>query len=117
MEREDQPAANGLCWCDCGGNPRPGQYFLPGHERTAERYLSAIDSASTLVQRLARRGFVPGQGSLRAGLLATAAGYYEECGMIGADGRPCRVVGRGQGMDEHRAGSKHGAGSKPRAHA
>jgi hypothetical protein len=77
-------------------------FFLPGHEKTAERYLAAIDSASSLVQRLSDRGFVPGQVGLRATVLASAAGYYEECGLDRSDGQPCPVIGRGTGMTQHR---------------
>lgn len=103
MPCQAQPLPNGLCWCDCGGRPAAGSFFLPGHEKTAERYLAAINNASTLVQRLADRGFVPGQVGLRAAVLASAAGYYEECGLDRADGQPCPVIGRGDAMTQHRS--------------
>ncbi len=93
---------NGMCWCDCGGSPKPGSFFLPGHDKRAERYLAAVDQSASIADRLASRGFVPGLGSLRAAALASYQGY-EECGRQNLEGKPCKVMGRGAGMRRHRA--------------
>ncbi len=93
---------NGQCWDDCGGTPKPGSFFLQGHDKRAERYLTAVEGSQSIAQRLAARGFVPGQDSLRAATLATNAGY-EECGRVNLQGQPCRIIGRGVGMRRHRS--------------
>jgi hypothetical protein len=93
---------NGMCWDDCGGHPKPGSFFLPGHDKRAERYLAALDNAKPLTDRLAVAGYVPGNKSLRADTLLSDAGY-EECGRLSLDGQPCRIIGRGAGMRRHRA--------------
>ena len=68
-----------------------------------------MEGSQSLAQRLAARGFVPGQGSLRAATLATDEGY-EECGQTDLQGEPCRVIGRSVGMRRHRADDgQHGA--------
>lgn len=93
---------NGLCWCDCGGKTRPGSFFLPGHDKRAERYLDAIDGAHTIAERLAGRGYIPGTGgSLRTATLASDS-TYEECGRNLPDGEPCRIIGKGVGIRRHR---------------
>lgn len=98
------PTPNGLCWCDCGGATQPGNFFIQGHDKRAERYLVALDGGTTLAQKLDERGYVPGSGkSLRDDTLAADA-TYEECGRLDLDGKPCRVIGRGAGMRKHRAG-------------
>jgi len=93
---------NGLCWDDCGGTPKPGSFFLPGHDKRAERYMAAIEESASIADRLNSRDFVPGKKSLREATLATGKGY-EECGRIGLDGKPCKIIGRGVGMRRHRA--------------
>ncbi|GLZ50330.1 hypothetical protein Acsp06_65150 [Actinomycetospora sp. NBRC 106375] len=102
MSTVKRATPNGLCWDDCGGAPKPGSFFLPGHDKRAERYLTAIDGASSIADKLAARGYVPGQGSLRAATLASDS-TYEECGRRTLDGSDCRVIGRGAGMRRHRA--------------
>ncbi len=97
------PMPNGLCWCDCGGNTKPGSYFLQGHDKRADRFLVAIDGSQSIADKLADRQFVPGQGkSLRAATLK-ADKSYEECGRKALDGLDCRIIGRGVGMRRHRA--------------
>jgi hypothetical protein len=93
---------NGKCWDDCGGTPRPGSFFLPGHDKRAERYLSAIDGSQSIAEHLAARGYVPGGTSLRDATLA-ADSSYSECGRMTLAGTPCRVIGRGAGMRRHQA--------------
>jgi hypothetical protein len=93
---------NGKCWCDCGGSPKPGSYFLAGHDKRAEAYLAAIEESESIADRLASNGFVPGGKGLRTATL-DAGGGYEECGRLGLDGTPCRVIGRGIGMRRHQA--------------
>lgn len=100
---------NGQCWCDCGGSPKPGSFFLSGHDKRAERYLAAIDGAQSMADRLASRGFKPGVGgSLREATLAHNS-HYEECGRTTPNGEMCRVIGKGAGMRRHRADDRqHG---------
>jgi hypothetical protein len=101
---------NGLCWDDCGGRPKPGSFFLPGHDKRAERYLVAIEGSQTIAERLAAGGYVPGQKSLRAATLSHDK-TYEECGRLTPDGQNCRIIGRGAGMRRHRADdSQHRSG-------
>lgn len=97
---------NGLCWDDCGGTPKPGSFFLPGHDKRAERYLVAIEGSQTIAERLAAGGYVPGQKSLREATLSRDDSY-EECGRLTPDGQECRVIGRGAGMRRHRADDSH----------
>lgn len=103
------PQPNGHCWDDCGGEAQPGNFFIQGHDKRAERYLVALDGGTTIAQKLAERGYVPGSGkSLRDDTLAADA-TYEVCGRDGLDGKPCRVIGRGAGMRQHRAATdRHG---------
>ena len=96
------PTPNGLCWCDCGGKPQPGSFFLPGHDKRAERYLTTVNGVQDIATRLAAQSYVPGLKSLRTATLA-ADPSMEECGLLGLDGQPCRVIGRGAGMRKHRA--------------
>lgn len=97
------PLPNGLCWCDCGGTAQPGNFFIQGHDKRAERYLVALDGGTTLAQKLNERGYVPGGSkSLRDDTLA-ADPSYEECGRLDPAGQLCRVIGRGAGMRRHRA--------------
>jgi hypothetical protein len=94
---------NGRCWCDCGEPAQPGSFFLQGHDKRAERYLDALDGGTSLAQRLAERGYVPGSGkSLRDDTLASD-NSYEECGRLDVYGNECRIIGRGAGMRRHRA--------------
>jgi hypothetical protein len=93
---------NGKCWCDCGGTPNSGSFFLPGHDKRADRYLAAVEGSESIADRLASRGYVPGEGSLREETLHADASY-EECGLNAPDGNPCRIIGRGVGMRRHRA--------------
>lgn len=109
MAKKVTAAPNGLCWDDCGGSPKPGSFFLQGHDKRADRYLAAVEGSQSIAQRLAARGFVPGQGSLRAATLA-ADDSYEECGRPDPQGEPCRIIGRSVGMRRHRADDgQHGA--------
>ncbi len=109
MAKKATATPNGLCWDDCGKSAKPGSFFLQGHDKRADRYLAAVEGSQSLAQRLAARGFVPGQGSLRAATLATDEGY-EECGQTDLQGEPCRVIGRSVGMRRHRADDgQHGA--------
>jgi hypothetical protein len=93
---------NGMCWCDCGGTPKPGSFFMQGHEKRALRYLSVVEDSESTADRLAAQGFVPGLKSLRDETLAKDS-TYEECGRLGLDGKPCRIIGRNIGMRTHRA--------------
>lgn len=94
---------NGLCWCDCGGEAKPGSYFLQGHDKRADRYLQAIDGSQSIADKLDARQFVPGLGkSLRDAVLAVDPAY-ETCGLKRPDGLDCRVIGKGAGMRRHRA--------------
>ena len=93
---------NGLCWDDCGGKTKPGSYFLPGHDKRAERYLAAIEGSRTIAERLATAGYVPSEGSLRRATLSHDPSY-EECGRLTLDGQKCLIIGRNVGMRRHRA--------------
>ncbi len=99
---------NGLCWCDCGEDAAPGKFFQQGHDKRADRYLVAVEGGRSIAERLAALGYVPGEGhSLRDAVLA-ADDSYEVCGLIGPDGKQCRIIGRGAGMRNHRAaGDRH----------
>ena len=33
------PQPNGLCWCGCGGEVKPGKFFVQAHDRWAEAYV------------------------------------------------------------------------------
>jgi len=48
-------APNGLCWDDCGGSPKPGSFFLRGHDKRANRYLAAVEGSQSIALRLAAR--------------------------------------------------------------
>jgi hypothetical protein len=102
MTKKTPATPTGTCWCDCGGTPKPGSFFLPGHDKRADRYLAAIEGSQSIADRLASRGFVPGTDSLRDATLSADASY-EECGLTAPDGQPCRIIGRGVGMRRHRA--------------
>lgn len=99
------PEPNGLCWCDCGMKPSPGVFFLPGHDKRAERYLTAISGAKSIADRLAQLDYVPGSGkSLREDALGTDP-KLEKCGRRSKalGGLPCRIIGVGSGIARHRA--------------
>jgi hypothetical protein len=99
------PKPNGLCYCDCGQTPSPGSYFLQGHDKRAERYLTAISGAKSIADRLAQLDYVPGVGkSLRQDAL-NADQKLEECGRRSKalSGLPCRIIGEAPGIDRHRA--------------
>ena len=97
---------NGLCWCDCGCETKPGSFFLQGHDKRADRYLEAVNGNQSIADKLAGQQFVPGQGlSLRAAVL-TNDPTYEECGLKRTNGLDCRVIGKGVGMRHHRADVK-----------
>ncbi len=98
----DKAVPNGLCWCDCGGHPNSGSFFLPGHDKRAERYLAIIENSEPIADRLAAKGYIPGKKSLRDDTLE-ADDSYEECGRLTLDGDPCLVIGKGIGMRRHRA--------------
>lgn len=100
MSKIDSPQPTGTCWCDCGGATKPGAFFLQGHDKRAERYLVALGSGP-IAKRLALAGYIPGKKSLRDATLK-ADPTYEECGRVGLDGEPCRIIGRGRGMAVHR---------------
>jgi hypothetical protein len=34
-----KPRANGTCWCGCGGEVKPGKFFVQTHDRWAEAYI------------------------------------------------------------------------------
>lgn len=34
-----KPQADGLCWCGCGGEVKPGKFFVQTHDRWAESYV------------------------------------------------------------------------------
>lgn len=103
MARTVTATPNGFCWDDCGGKTKPGSFFLPGHDKRAERYLEAIEGSQSIAERLAGAGFVPGSGgSLRSATLSHDPGY-EECGLLTLEGQECRVIGKGVGMRRHRA--------------
>lgn len=96
-------APNGHCWCDCGGQTKPGSYFLQGHDKRAEKYLQAVNGSQSIADKLAAQQFVPAKGlSLREAALK-ADPSYEECGRKRPDGLDCRVIGKGAGMRRHRA--------------
>lgn len=96
---------NGLCWCDCGGETKPGSFFLQGHDKRADRYLEVVKGSQSIAEKLADGQYVPGQGkSLRDAVLSTDP-TYEECGLKGLNGFDCRVIGKGVGMRKHRADS------------
>ena len=97
------PTPNGLCWCDCGGETKPGSYFLQGHDKRADRYFEVVNGSKSIAEKLADGQYVPGQGkSLRVAVLKTDP-TYEECGSTALNGFGCRVIGKGVGMRHHRA--------------
>ncbi len=102
MNGDKAPRPNGKCWDDCGGEPGRGSFFLQGHDKRAERYLVAVDGAKSIAERVAAHGFTPGTGEFRAATLASDASY-EECGRLALNGQPCQIIGRGRGMQVHRA--------------
>jgi hypothetical protein len=94
---------NGLCWCDCGELAKPGSYFVQGHDKRAERYLTAIEGSHSIAERLAAQGFIPGSGRSLCDETLKADSSYERCGRKNLDGQPCRVIGKGVGIRRHRA--------------
>ena len=51
----------GKCWCGCGGETRPGSYFLPGHDTQARAALEKREYGN-LANMLAHHGFSPENG-------------------------------------------------------
>lgn len=94
---------NGKCWCDCGGETKPGNFWLPGgHDKRAARYLAVVEG--TTLERLANLGY-NANGQLRLNTLAKSV-TYQECGRLNLRGQPCLIIGENPGIRQHRADSK-----------
>lgn len=52
----------GKCWCGCGGKTNRGSFFLPGHDKKAERGLREILEAKDIVSFLDANGYGDGPG-------------------------------------------------------
>jgi hypothetical protein len=76
---------------------------MQGHDKRAERYLTAIEGSHSIAERLAAQGFVPGTGKSLCEATLKADPTYERCGHKNLDGQPCRVIGKGVGIRRHRA--------------
>ncbi|MFB7376535.1 hypothetical protein ACFC6U_01590 [Kitasatospora purpeofusca] len=74
----DVPAPNGKCFCGCGSDARPGNYFRVGHDKKAEGDMNAIHHGDRVVQRLIDNGYGPGGDNLHA--KAIELGVREACG-------------------------------------
>jgi hypothetical protein len=99
------PEPNGLCFCDCGMHPSPGSFFVQGHDKRAERYLTAISGATSIADRLAQLDFVPGSGKSLRQAAMEADPRLEPCGRRSKPlgGLPCRIIGQMPQIAAHRA--------------
>jgi hypothetical protein len=90
------PRPNGFCFCDCGQATSPGAFFLQGHDKRAERYLTAISGARSIAERLAQLDYVPGSGKSLMEDALKADPTLERCGRRSKTlgGLPCRVIGQ-----------------------
>ena len=59
-----EPQANGRCWCGCGGEVRPGRFFVQNHDRWAEAYVLR-SRYGTIAAFLEHHGYGPGGKSAR----------------------------------------------------
>jgi len=102
------PQPNGFCFCDCGMNPSPGSFFLQGHDKRAERYLTAISGATSIADRLAQQDYVPGSGKSLVEDALKADPKLERCGRRSKalGGLPCRIIGQMPQIAAHRADEK-----------
>ena len=49
----------GECWCGCGAETAIGSFFLPGHDKTAESAVIAVEYGG-VPEFLNRHGYGPG---------------------------------------------------------
>jgi hypothetical protein len=62
MENRLEPT--GTCWCGCGGETRPGSFFISNHDRIAEARVIRSEYGS-IAGLLAAHGYGPGGKSLQ----------------------------------------------------
>ncbi|MEV8324575.1 hypothetical protein [Kitasatospora sp. NPDC056731] len=92
------PTPNGSCFCGCGSEAKPGNYFRVGHDKKVEGDLNAIFHQDRVAQRLVDRGFGPNGKNLHQE--AIRLGVREACGVTGC---PASGVPGSAGLRRHRA--------------
>ena len=50
---------NGACWCGCGSDTTPGNFWVPGHDKRAEAAVINLKYGS-VAEFLVEHGFGPG---------------------------------------------------------
>lgn len=78
----------GNCWCGCGREVGLGKFFAPGHDKTAEAALIALNWQGSVPHFLHAHGYGP-QHSVTGAAVEKAG--WQQCKTCGYRGAPASI--------------------------